>query len=430
MTLTFFLVYNLFIVPLYLVFKIAGFFNAKIKMTLDGRRGLFTKLQRDLERIPADSQRIWIHISSMGEFEQGAPLIDELLSRFPDAWIIVSLFSPSVYKHLDYHKERTITTYLPFDIYWNAARFISKIKPSIHMIVRHDIWPNYQWILQKRGIPSILVDASFSEKSYRWARRLRLLYKQIYSTFSAICVVSDINKERTQEILPNHKKIKVCGDTRYDRVYSRAMDIQKIEFLQSIGFQRKKCLVIGSSWPQDEKVILPGILKALQKDVDFSVVIAPHEITESHLQHLKRIFNEAEISTVLLSEYKKNPVVDMRVLIVDSIGLLANLYVLGTLAYIGGGFGVGVHSVLEPAAHGVVVSYGPNHLNSPEAKEMTELGIGIPISQEDEFESLIFDVLNHPAKIIKMGIETQNYVMRNVGADRRTADVIEEIISL
>jgi 3-deoxy-D-manno-octulosonic-acid transferase len=427
MTLTFFLLYNLFLVPLYLVFKITGFFNAKIKMTLKGRRGLFDKLAVDLQQIPADSRRLWIHISSMGEFEQGAPLIEELLSRFPDAWIIVSLFSPSVYKHLDYRQERTITTYLPFDLYHNSARFISMVKPSIHMIVRHDIWPNVQWILQKKRIPSLLVDASFSEKSYRSVKMLRRLYRQIYSTFTAICVVSNMNKERTLYILPKPDNVFLCGDTRYDRVYARAMDTQKIDFLKSLDFERAKCLVMGSSWPEDEKVILPAILKAFEKDDKFSLILAPHEISESHLLHLERKFADAGILSARLSVYKNNAVDGIRVLFIDSIGLLANVYALGSIAYVGGAFGAGVHSVLEPAAHGVVVSYGPLHLNSPEAKEMTEDGVGHPVSRTEEFETLLFEMLNDPSKCAELGAKTKKYVLRNVGASQRTADVVEKI---
>ncbi len=397
-------------------------------MTLEGRRGLFDKLHNDLEQIPAGSRRIWMHISSMGEFEQGVPLIEELLARFPDAWIVVSLFSPSVYKHLDYQQDRTITTYLPIDRYRHSARFIAMVNPSIHIIVRHDIWPNFQWILRKHNIPSLLVDASFSEKSFRAAKRWRGLYAQIYSTFTAICVVSDLNKEWSQHILPGHRQIVTCGDTRYDRVYARATDTQKIDFLKSLSFRRQKCLVVGSSWPEDEKVILPGILAALAAEDEFALVLAPHEISDVHLQHLEKIFAEAGVPTVRLSAYKNNPVDGTRVLLIDSIGLLANLYTFAALAYVGGGFGAGVHSVLEPAAHGAVVCYGPSHLNSPEAKVMTELGIGIPIHRKDEFEKLIFEMLNEPEKIAELGAQTKEYVMHNVGASRRTADVIEKIL--
>ena len=368
-----------------------------------------------------------MHISSMGEFEQGAPLIDELLARFPDAWIVVSLFSPSAYEHLTFDKERTVITYLPFDVYRNAVRFVDRVRPSIHIIIRHDIWPNYQWILQKRGIPSLLVSASISDERLTSVKRWRRLYRHVYASFSAICVISEMQKERLALIYPHEDRIKVCGDTRYDRVYARAMDTKKIDFLKD-RFNRERCLVAGSTWPADEKIVMPGISKALEHYEDFRVIIAPHEISSDHLESIEAQLSLDKQSVVRLSNYKKSPE-HFRVLLVDSIGLLANLYALGAIAYVGGGFGVGVHSVLEPAAHGAVICYGPNHRNSPEAREMAEQKIATPIATAAEFQSVLFDLLEKPQHTSERGEKTKTFVLRNVGASRRTADVAEHFTS-
>ncbi|MBN1561678.1 hypothetical protein JW998_15610 [candidate division KSB1 bacterium] len=410
-------------VPLFVLTGIAGFFNAKIRKTIRGRKGLFDQLEVALEQAPPSSRRIWVHMSSMGEFEQGLPLVAELLKRDPQCWIVISLFSPSAYKNLVYRQERTILTYLPFDSLRNVRRFIDKIHPALQIIIRHDIWPNYQYILRKRRISSVLVDASISDKHLGASRRFRPLYRQVYATFAAICAVSEVHRQRLLSIYPHEENIHVCGDTRYDRVYERALDTKKIEWLLESGhFVRDKCFIAGSSWPVDEKTFAPAVLEALRRFADFSAVIVPHEIDAEHLEFIEQLLSAG--SVVRLSELAHSSFDRVRILLIDSYGLLANLYALGSIAYIGGGFGVGVHSVLEPAAHGAAVSYGPNHLNSPEAREMTTQGIGVPIADEEEFHHFLFDMLENPARLAERGQRTKEYVMRNVGASQRTAAVL------
>lgn len=430
MTFTFIAFYNIFRVPLFALLKIAGFFNAKIRKSLSGRQGLFARLDAELQRLPPAAPRLWMHISSMGELEQGIPLIDEILARFTDVWIVISLFSPSVYDHFKLVRDRMIYTYLPFDSPRNVRRFVQKVQPAIHVIIRHDIWPNYQWKLQRKKIPSILVNASFSDKRFKAIKRWRPLYAQVYATFTAICAISSLNKKRLTLVYPRRKNIIVCGDTRYDRVYNRAMDTAKIDFiLDKKTMVREKCLVAGSTWPADEKIILPGVLRAMQQYADFSLVIAPHEISAEHVQDIQASFAQADIPLTKLSNFASFAGATSRVLLIDSIGLLANLYALGAIAYVGGAFGVGVHSVLEPAAHGAVVCFGPNHLNSPEAYEMATQKIAEPIADADEFQQLLLSLLGDPEIVRRKGEQTKTFVLRNVGASRRTANVIEKYFS-
>jgi 3-deoxy-D-manno-octulosonic-acid transferase len=428
MTFSFFLLYNIIRIPLFVLAGMAGFFNAKIRKTIFGRRGLFDQLDVSLEHVPPSAKRIWMHMSSMGEFEQGLPLIDELSKRYPQCWIVISLFSPSAYKNLVYRQERTILTYLPFDSLGHVKRFLEKIRPAIQIIIRHDIWPNYQYILQKRHIPSVLVNASISDKRLSSSRRFCRLYRQVYETFAAICAVSEVQKGRLVPIYPRAENIFVCGDTRYDRVYERALDTKKIGYLlQSDHFRHEKCFIAGSSWPADEKIIVPAVLEALSRFDEFSVIIAPHEIDREHLEFIEHLLSQAGFPCVRLSEFHST-LDRIRILLIDSFGLLANLYALGGIAYIGGGFGVGVHSVLEPAAHAAAVSYGPNHLNSPEAKEMTTAAIGVPIANEKEFRDFLFEMLQNPALLAERGQKAKEYVMRNVGASQRTAAALHQFI--
>ncbi len=429
MSLLFYVVYNVIRVPLFFTAKIVGLFNAKVGETIKGRKGLFASLAGQMAVIPADAPRLWIHASSMGEYEQALPLVNELLERRPNAWVVLTLFSPSVYKHIKATAERTIAIYLPFDSPVNVKRFIRLVKPSVHVIIRHDIWPNYQWRLRRGNIPSILADASISDKRLKSANTFKRLYRQVYYTFSAICAVSDVNAERIKVVFPRPGDIHVCGDTRYDRVRERARDTTRIERLQKSGaFVHRRCLVVGSSWPEDEAVIFPAIAKALQQFEDFSVIIAPHEITTEHLKSIEKFFADNGTSLLRLSRFEKEGDAFFRVLVVDRIGLLANLYALGGIAYVGGAFGVGVHSVLEPAAHGVWVSFGPRHLNSPEAKEMAKT-VGAPVATAEEFERFLMKALKDPEYAARQGQLTLDYMRENFGASSKTADVIEKYLS-
>ena len=411
---------------MFLLVQIAGLFNIKIRKTLRGRRRLFDRLQEQLTRIPGGARRLWLHISSMGEWEQGVPLIEALATRYPKDWFIVSLFSPSGYEHIKWRHERSVITYLPLDGFFQARKFITMVQPALHVIIRHDIWPNFQWLLNHRRIPSLLVNASISEERYPSVQRLRGLYRLIYNTFSAVCAVSELNKERLAELIRRPQDIYVCGDTRYDRVCQRALDTTKIEAILASQQFGGDCLVAGSTWPSDEEVILPPLLQMLRRP-QFKLVLAPHEMHAEHLAMLERRFQQAGVSVMRLSAFEKAPA-PCSVLLIDRIGLLANLYVLGRVAVVGGGFGPGVHNVLEPAAHGCVVCFGPRHLNSPEAKEMVVAGIGRSFSTSEEFAEILRFYDDRQA-MRRMGDAVHSFVLKNVGAAERTADVAAKFLN-
>jgi 3-deoxy-D-manno-octulosonic-acid transferase len=429
MSLLFFVVYNVLKVPLFLLVRVAGLFNIKIRRTLQGRRNLFPLLRESMSRVPADVRRFWIHISSMGEFEQALPLIEELAKRYPSDWFIISLFSPSAFDHISWRHPRAVITYLPLDGYCQAKKFIEIIRPSVHIIIRHDIWPNFQWLLQRRHIPSLLINASISDERFHAVLRFKFIYQQIYATFSAVCVVSALNEMRMRAIYEQPQNIHVCGDTRYDRVHQRALDTTKIDWiLQSQQFQRSSCLVAGSTWPSDEEVILPALLETIRRQPNFKLILAPHEMDAGHLQALEQQFLQEGLAVLRLSAFEANPKQECRVLLIDRIGLLANLYALGQVAIVGGGFGPGVHSVLEPAAHGCVVCYGPRHLNSPEAKEMTSAGVGLTFTGREEFVLLLHSLFENPEKTRQRGDTVRAYILKNIGAGKRTADVVARYV--
>lgn len=424
----FILFYNIVRIPLLPLVAAAGFFNAKIRRTLWGRRRLFSNLRRELRSVPAHARRLWLHASSMGEFEQSIPLIIELADRFPNDWIIVSLFSPSVYDHLSWRHPRVIFTYLPLDGFFTSAKFIDLIKPAVHVIVRHDVWPNIQWRLRRRGIPSLLINGSISDKRYASIRRYKFAHRLLMDSFTAVCVVSEPNRERFKLVSP-HAEIYLCGDTRYDRVHQRSMETSRIQFLLDSGcFLRSATCIAGSTWPSDEAVILEPLIERIRIQPDFKLILAPHEIDKEHLQDLENRFTAAGIPCTRLAELEQGRVDQFRVLLIDRIGILANLYALGAAAVVGGAFGPGVHSVLEPAAHGCVVCYGPRHRNSPEAKEMTAEGLGYPFESAEEFKRLLTLFFENPQECRERGERVKAFVHERLGAARRTADVVEKYL--
>jgi len=423
------ILYNILIVPLLFVFfHLAGLFNAKIRTAIRGRSVLFEQLTLDIKSWPEDAARIWIHISSMGEYEQGKPVIDEILSRTPNAYVLVTFFSPSGYEHVRESRERVAISYLPFDSRRSVQRFLNLVQPNVGLVVRHDIWPNFQWTMQARGIPSMLIDASISDRRLKDISWLKPLYRNVYSTFSAVCAVSDEHKTRIQKIY-SKDSLYTCGDTRYDRVYERATKLLKIKHLVgSELFIKHKCLVAGSTWPSDEKHVLPAIEEALHQDDEFKAVIAPHEISKEHLEHIVTFFQSRNFNVSLLSDFEKENITDFHVLIIDKIGILANLYALGSIAFVGGGFGPGIHNVLEPAAHGCAVFFGPRHKNSPEPGQLLEHSGATFVESTQQTKNMLMSFLKDVSKANSIGNQAKNFVEKNIGASRRTVDVMVKFL--
>ena len=421
-----FVLYNGIFIPLfYSAIRIAAIFNPKVRLGLSGRRMLFATLAEKLNRLPAAKPRIWIHISSLGEFEQAKPVIRSIRTEIPDAQIVLSFFSPSGFIPAQKYAAADLITYLPLDSWRQARKFIQLVKPRLHLIIRHDIWPNLQWRLQREKIPSFLVDASLTPRSLRALRCSRIFLKSIYSTFTEIHVTDADNGAHFRRIFPHEQKIYVSGDTRFDQVCERALESGKIDSLQKSGFfRRDACFVAGSTWPSDEKVILAPLIDALKAHSDFNLIIAPHETTEEHLLSIETLLRDHRIPWVRLSSFDAR-MKNFQVLLIDRIGLLANLYALGKMAYVGGGFGPGVHNVLEPAAHTCAVLFGPRHLNSLEAMALDKRGGGEAITVAEQLRHQLVLLLEHPQRVEEMGRKAREMVEENVGASQRIVERIK-----
>ncbi|NIA31232.1 MAG: hypothetical protein GWP06_15150 [Actinobacteria bacterium] len=422
----FFIIYNIIIVPLLFVsVHIAGLFNAKIKKGLVGRRGLFLKLKTRIDTLAEGQPRIWMHISSAGEFEQGKPVIEEFKKHFPQGQVVLSFFSPSGYEHVRVNDDKIIITYLPIDSYWHARKFIDIVNPAIACVIRHDIWPNFQWRLRKCNIPSFLIDASISDEKRKVYKFFAFLYRIVYSTFTNVFAVSDKNALLLKSVYPWPDRLIAVGDTRYDQVGYRTCETGKIDPLLKAGyFDINTTMVAGSTWTTDNEHLLPALQQILHEFPDFKVVIVPHELTPQNVNNILVFFQKAGVAIERYSQLGPSGNWNFRILLVDAFGLLANLYALGKLAYIGGGFGLGVNSVLEPAAYGCSVFFGPRHLNVIEAKALKDRGGALVIHNQTEIEQVIRDFLNDPGSGEQRGQIAKKMIVENIGASKKVLEIM------
>jgi 3-deoxy-D-manno-octulosonic-acid transferase len=416
-----FLFYNgLIIPPLYLAVRLAGLFNNKVKRGIKGRRRIFEELILNSSGTNKSNKLIWFHSSSLGEFEQAKPIIEEL-KKTKGINIFVTFFSPSGYDNSRKYPFADFVSYLPFDTKTNADRFIQTAKPDVAVIMRYDIWPNHIWSLKNFNIPTFLVDATMKGNSKRKFPLVKNFHKYLFRDVSKILTVSQSDAEGFRDFGCTDEQVRAVGDTRFDRVYQRSLVARSHNLIREDLFKGKKVLVAGSSWESDEDVILPAFSKLAQHDKEVILIIAPHEPTVIHLEKIENEFS-GDLETIrfsFLNDYKNE-----RVIIIDSIGILLTLYTYADVAYIGGGFKQNIHNVLEAAVYGIPVVFGPKYDNSQEAKELLKLDGGIEIRNKKEayrnFRALFTD--DNMRK--EMGAVAFNYVQKNLGA---TEKILQEI---
>ncbi|HTP12381.1 MAG TPA: glycosyltransferase N-terminal domain-containing protein, partial [Bacteroidota bacterium] len=371
-----FLLYNGIVIPgLWIALKFGSLFNAKIRHGIAGRVNLFGQLEQQARGLRAP-KRVWFHSSSMGEFEQAKPIIAALRERHRDLDIIVSFFSPSGYDHSKNYKLADLITYIPFDTVGNAKRFLDLIRPTVAVMVRYDIWPNHIRELKKRNIPILIANATMRKNSPRLKFPVRGFHEQLYSQLTSILAVSASDVKAFEKIGIRYPQVEAIGETRYDQVWVRSLEARRKHLIPESILRRRKVLVVGSSWEEDEEVIIPTFKKILQYDSNVLMILVPHEPT---LPTLDRIEVQLNSSPGFIRFSDLNDYQGERIIVVDSIGILTALYQYAHVAYVGGSFKQGVHSVLEPAVYGIPVLYGPRHHNSQEAVELAKRGGGLVV---------------------------------------------------
>lgn len=400
-----FFVYNIFIHFYSLAIRIAGLFNPKARSWVDGRKDVFYKLRTAVKH---DKPVVWVHCASLGEFEQGRPVIEAIKERFPKKRILLTFFSPSGYEIRKNYPGADYIFYLPVDTKSNARRFVEMVRPEVAIFVKYEYWFNYICILEKAHIPLIYISAIFrpGQRFFKpWGKwQLSQLKKVDHffvqnQTSATLLLESGVNQ------------VTVSGDTRFDRVFSIAQQKKDFPLIEKfVGSHR--LLLAGSTWPADEEIIF-GLIN--QKRPGLKFIIAPHEV---HAERIRSLMNGLPKGALKFSEAGEINIQQADVLVIDSIGILSHLYQYATIAYIGGGFGVGIHNILEAATFSKPIIFGPNYRKFQEAVELIGLGGAFSINSMEEFTKIANDLLDNAQLLQKSSQTAGDYVAEKRGATR------------
>ncbi len=412
--------YNAVGIPvIYAAFSLAALFRPKVRRGMAGRKRLFERLETALDAVSAKGPRFWIHNSSMGEFEQAKPLVETIKKRFPQGSVVVSFFSPSGYDPAQAYRGADALCYIPFDSLKNVNRFLNTLQPDAAVVIRHDMWPNLLWQTRKRGIPLILANCSIRPHAVYSLPATGSACRSVYRAFDEILAVSPEAKAFCQQHRFSSGRIAVVGDTRYDRVVCRAREAEGVVAPLRKLKRRRLGFVAGSTWPSDEDVILPVVERFIREGIRIWTVLVPHEPTPEHLAQVEDKLRKLGLRFVRLSNVLPGTRTPADVLLVDRIGILASLYALGEVCYVGGGFGPGVHNVLEPAALGKPVLFGPRCRNSYEAGQLEKRGVGFVVNDAISFQGTLQPLLRDSRQMHHIGRMAARLVKENVGATDR-----------
>ena len=387
--------------------------HEKAKQWIQGRRNSFFKIKQAL--IPGE-RRVWFHCASLGEFEQGRPVIEKFRLAYPDIKIVLTFFSPSGYKVRKNYPGADYIFYLPLDTRQNASEFISLVLPEKVFFVKYEYWFHYFEELRKRSIPNYLVSAIFrsDQRFFKWYGGF---FRKMLSAVSFFFVQDNESAALLNSIgLTNHS---VTGDTRFDRVVEVSQSSKQIPLLEKFK-NGNRLLIAGSTWPKDEEVFIPVFSEL--RSLNLRLVIAPHEVNEKRINQLTLSLTAFRV--LKFSEANEQNVMTAEILVIDNIGMLSSLYRYGSFAYVGGGFGSGIHNILEAAVFGLPVVFGPKYEKFREANELIRLGGAFSIQSPNEMKSVAGNLLNDERKSEAASSVTKQYVMERKGA----TDMILEFI--
>ena len=400
--------------------NIAAFFNPKAKLFKEGRIALLERIRSEVS--PNTGNIIWVHCSSVGEFEQARPIIEWIKIYWPEYKILITFFSPSGYELRKNYDKADWVYYMPIDTPKNAKCFIAAVKPVKAIFIKYEFWYNYLMTLKSNGIETYIVSAIFrpSQIFFKW---YGFFFKKMLHCFTTLFVQDKASAELLQGIGISGNVV-VSGDTRFDRVDAIASKSKDLPLVKSFA-EDAFTMVAGSSWQPDE-VIIADVLKNFSKA---KVILVPHEIDDAHINSIVELFAKYKIVkyTSLLQEGKSDNELladeavvkllkDSNVLIINTIGMLSSIYKYGNCAYIGGGFGVGIHNILEPATYGLPVVFGPNYHKFKEARDLIKLGGAFPIRADKELYNILTDFVKDKNSIKSAGEISRKYVETNLGA--------------
>lgn len=367
---------------------------------LKGEKGCFDRLQN----LNSEDKVAWFHCASLGEFEQGRPLIEEVKKQFPEYKILLSFYSPSGYESKKDYALADYVVYLPNDTKSNAKKFVKKVNPDLIFFIKYEFWYNYISALKGRRLFQVSLILRQNQYFFSWYGKWFAKQLKNFEHFF-------VQNQQTANLLNKigYKNVTISGDTRFDRVMTIANNAKSFTEIEKFCEGNQKIILAGSSWLADEKIIQQAV-----KNLDIKLIIAPHVVGENHINEIQQLFPEAILYSELANNDKKS-----NVLIINCIGILSNLYQYCDIAYIGGGFGVGIHNTLEAATFGKPICFGTNYHKFQEAIDLINLKAAYSISNQEELKQVLETLLNNE-KIYNQSAEaSKDYVKTKIGACKK-----------
>jgi len=399
------LLYNITIQLASVVLKLLSLFNNKLKLGVDGRALTFNKLDQFLNK---GDKTLWFHCASLGEYEQGLPIFTELRKDYPNHKIVLSFFSPSGYEIRKNAPFADLVVYLPLDTKNNAKRFINLVNPELTVFVKYEIWPNYLNEIKSRGLRAILISAVFrkDQSFFKWYGSQT---KKALFAFEHIFTQNETSKKLLESI--NYTNATISGDTRFDRVSNQLNTDNNLDFIK-VFKDNKLCIVVGSSWPEDESLIIEFINNYVGIPIKF--IIAPHNIKSKQIENIQTNLKKPSI---LFTQKEKKDLSQYDVFILDTIGLLSKAYSYADIAYVGGAMGnTGLHNILEPAVFGIPIIIGKNYQKFPEAFDMIKNKGVKSVSNITELGTELNSLINDPESRLTTGNQNADFIKKNKGA--------------
>jgi 3-deoxy-D-manno-octulosonic-acid transferase len=413
--------YNLTIHSFKLGLQLASPFNPKAKLWLEGRKNWEANLESKVESLNLKNA-LWFHCASLGEFEQGRPVIENIKKENSKQKIVLTFFSPSGFEIQKNYAFADLVIYLPSDTPYNAKRFISILKPKIAVFVKYEFWLNYLFELEKNKIPTFLISTVIKKHQpfFKWYGGV---FRKALNTYEAIYTQDVYSIELLKRL-----KIKtgvLAGDTRFDRVLQICNSLKKIDEIEEFA-KDSFVIVAGSSWQKDEEYLIESYILLKEKHPNLKLIIAPHEIDESNIERLKNLLNKNRLPFHLFSDGLTK--YTHPILVVNAIGFLSSIYQYGKVAFIGGGFSNGIHNILEPTVYGLPVLFGPNYKKFNEAFEVIDLKVGFVISNSTDLINQLGIFMNDKEMLSTTSRLAKNYVLNNSGATKKIVERLRKYL--
>lgn len=405
--------YNFIMYAMQLGVRIAARFDSKVRKMWRGEQAAFGVLQ---QRVDPSARYVWFHAASLGEFEQGRPLMEAIRREFPDYKILLTFFSPSGYEVRKDYKGADIVTYLPIDTVGNARRFLRTVRPVMAFFVKYEFWYNYLHILNHRGVPTYSVSSIFRPGQI-FFRPYGRQYGRVLRCFSRFFVQNEESSQLLSSI--GIDQVEVVGDTRFDRVLQVREARKQLPLVERFVGDSHRVFVAGSSWLPDEELFL----RYFASHPECKLIIAPHVIKEEHLAQIRQLLQGTKVARYTQSS--EETVADADVLIIDCFGLLSSVYHYGRVAYVGGGFGVGIHNVLEAAVWGMPVLFGPNNKHFQEAQGLIAAQGGFEVSDDAGFAQLMDRFTKDEAFLQESAGRAAAFVEKLTGATERVLQAVK-----